>query len=171
MSYNEIQMKKRISALAKEARETARLSRPAMAEQAGISTKTIYSFENGDTWPQATRLAAICKVLGWEYEKIDSLLRSEREPATLTLEELKADEWGQDRPRFVSDLTDEELLTELTFRFQKRNQEIRQLRESSSNVTPLHRSREFDESLPHAAHPGFRLESSQFDGLGEDPQD
>lgn len=168
MSYNELQMKKRISALAKEARETAGLSRPAMAERASISVKTIYSFENADTWPQATRLAAISKALGWEYEKIERLLNSEREPSEVTLNDLQGDPWANDRPRYVSDLTDEELLAELTFRFQQRNAELRKLRQPN-NVTPLRP--QFDETMPHAAHPPLRMETTQYDGLGEDPQD
>lgn len=169
MSYNELQMKKRISALAKEARETAGLSRPAMAERASISVKTIYSFENADTWPQATRLAAIARELGWEYDKIERLLNSERNPEEVTLNDLKGDPWANDRPRYVSDLTDEELLAELTFRFQQRNAELRKLREPKSNVAPLRPA--FDESLPHAAHQPLRMESTQYDSLGEDPQD
>jgi len=69
MSYQELQMKKRISVLAKEARETSGLSSPALTERAGVATKTLYSFETRATWPQATRLAAIANALGWEYEK------------------------------------------------------------------------------------------------------
>jgi len=168
MSYNEIQLKKRISALAKEAREKSGLSRPALAERAGVSVKTIYSFETAATWPQATRLAAISKAIGWDYEKIERILNSERDPEELSLWDLKGDPWGDERPRHVSEFSDEELLMELTARFQQRNMEIRKLR-SAQNVVPL--KREFDESMPHAAHPAFRLDNSQYDGLGEEPQD
>ncbi|MFJ2619731.1 helix-turn-helix transcriptional regulator [Glutamicibacter sp. NPDC087344] len=170
MSYNEQMMKKRISALAKEAREIAGLSRPDLSKSAGVAVKTIYSFENADTWPQATRLAAISNALGWEYEKIERLLNSDRPPAEVTLQDLAGSPWEKNPVRNASDLSDEELLAELTFRFQQRNFELRQLRDTQSNVTPL-RPVEFNESMPHAAHPPLKLESSQYDGLGEDPQD
>ena len=170
MSYNEQMMKKRISALAKEAREVAGLSRPDLSKRAGVAVKTIYSFENADTWPQATRLAAISAALGWEYDKIERLLNSERPPAEVTLQDLAGSPWEKNPVRNASDLTDEELLAELTFRFQQRNFELRQLRnDQAHNVTPL-RPVEFDESLPHAAHPPLKLETSQYDDLGEDPQ-
>lgn len=170
MSYNEQQLQKRIGQLVTEARTNKGLSRPKLAAKAGIGLRTLHSFEHGETWPQSTTLKAISDALGWDMHRITRLIASEKLPTEVTLDDVEASTWGEGRPRYVSDLSDEELLAELTFRFQQRNFELRQLRNNKAhNVTSL-RPVEFDESLPHAAHPPLRLETSQYDDLGEDPQ-
>ncbi|MGO4297394.1 helix-turn-helix domain-containing protein [Glutamicibacter sp. MCAF14] len=169
MSYQEQQLQKRIGKLVTEARSALGMSRPKLAKESGVSLRTLHSFEHGETWPQSTTLKAISDALNWDMHRITRLLASTKTPDEVTLEDVEVDPWGKERPRYVSDLSDEELLAELTFRFHQRNAELRKLREPRSNVTPLRP--EFNEALPHAAHPPLRMESSQYDDLGEDPQD
>lgn len=171
MSYTEKELQKRIGQLVTEARVKQGLSRPKLAEKAGIGLRTLHGFEHGETWPQATTLKAICDALAWDTHLIDRALKSGKAPAEIVADDLAVDPWANERPRFVSDLTDAELLSELTYRMRLREEELEQLRKTVNNVTPIRRTREFDESIPHAAHPGFRLETSQYDDLGEEPQD
>ena len=169
MSYNEKQLQKRIGQLVTEARTAQGISRPKFAEKAGIGLRTLHAFEHGETWPQSTTLKAVCAALGWDMHLITRVLKSGKNPEEIHVADLEADPWTKDRPRYVSDLTDEELLAELTFRFHQRTAEVRQLRDAQKNqgnVTPM-----FNEQMPHAAHPPLRLETSQYDGLGEEPQD
>lgn len=169
MTYHEQQMKKRIGEILTEARSAADLSRNALAEKTGVSVRTLLNFEQGISFPQGQNLHKIAEALGWDTHRITRLFASDKDPAEVNLSDLSDGGWDPRRVRSASDLSDEELLAELTFRFQQRNHELAALKAPKNNVTPLRPA--FDESTPHAAHPPLRLETSQYDDLGEDPQD
>lgn len=164
-------MKKRIGELVAEERAEQKLSRPELADKAGIAIRTIQTFELGHTWPQSTRLRAITKALGWKSRAVEKLLTSGENPEDVTLDDLRGDGWATAASR-ASELSDEELLAELTMRMQMKNAELRNLKEDrAGDVVQLH-PKKFDEALPHAAHPKIDLDAKRYpDDLGEEPQD
>lgn len=172
MSYQDEQaMKERIGQLSEESRLEQGLSRPALAKKSGVSIKTIQTFELGQTWPQATRLRAITNALGWEARAVEKLLTSGAAPESVTVDDVRGNGWGAAVTR-ASDLSDEELLSELTMRMQMKNAELRGLKEDRRGEVVQLRPKRFDESLPHAAHPKINLDAHRYpDDLGEETQD
>lgn len=164
-------MKKRIGELSAEERAEQTLSRPELAEKAGISIRTIQTFELGHTWPQSTRLRAITNALGWKPRAVEQLLTSGKDPAEVTLDDLRGNTWSKAASR-ASELSDEELLAELTLRMMTKNVELRNLKEDKGGKVVQLRPKRFDESQPHAAHPKINLDAHRYpDDLGEETQD
>lgn len=172
MSYQDEQaMKDRIGQLSEESRIEQGLSRPALAKKSGVAVKTIQTFELGQTWPQATRLRAIANALGWKARAVEKILTSGAAPESVTIEDVRGSGWGAAATR-ASDLTDEELLSELTMRMQMKNAELRNLKEDRAGEVVQLRPKKFDEALPHAAHPKIDLDAKRYpDDLGEETQD
>lgn len=160
--------KRRIGELVTEATAELGLSRNELAKRAGVAVGTLYMLEAGKSWPQSATRRKITDALGWRPRAVQQLLDSERDPAGITLDDVRADAWDA-RPTPISDITDEALLAELTMRMQLKNQQLRKLQERD-NVVPF--GRPFDESMPHAAHPDMERDADRYPvDLGEEPQD
>lgn len=54
----------------KAARVNAGLSQKEVAIVLGVSNKTISSWENGDTFPSAEKINALCKLYGMSYDDL-----------------------------------------------------------------------------------------------------
>lgn len=163
-------MKRRIGELVSEATAQMGLSRNELAKRSGVAPNTLYAFEHGKSWPQPARMRAITDALGWRPRAVQQLLDSERDPKSVQLDDMREPNWGEGWPsRSATDLTDEELLAELTMRMRLKNQDLRKMREQS-NVVPF--GRPFDEAQPHAAHPDMPRDADRYPvDLGEEPQD
>ncbi|GAA3705085.1 hypothetical protein GCM10023081_46570 [Arthrobacter ginkgonis] len=170
-------MKRRIGELVTESTAELGLSRNQLADKAGVAVGTLYNLESARTWPQPARLRRITDALGWKPRAVDRLLTSGKEPAEVTLEDLRESSWSDTESKAAHDISDEALVVELTTRLQMKNMELDRLKRRveeleratpPSPVVPLR----FDQQLPFAAHPGMRLDTEQHpDDLGEESQE
>jgi transcriptional regulator with XRE-family HTH domain len=124
---------KLIGALVKDARVDRGLSQRQFAEIAGVDYKTLGSFERGQRTPRDVSLAKIEAALGWrkgsiELELTDSTMEELEALAVADMEGAPGDESWQDlaeqfKPmvyggvKKARELSDDELLTELVYRF------------------------------------------------------
>lgn len=57
----------------KAARVNAGLSQKEVADALEVSNKTVGSWENGETYPSAAKIDALCKLYGVPYDNINFL--------------------------------------------------------------------------------------------------
>ena len=57
----------------KAARVNAELSQKEVADKLNVSNKTVCSWENGETYPSAEKIDALCKLYGVSYDDIKFL--------------------------------------------------------------------------------------------------
>jgi len=112
-----------IGALVSKQRVELALSQKGLAALADVDVKTLRSLENGERWPQPINRYKIETALGWRQGAMDEI--RDNDDADPTLANLKAgahqhEEWPHDAEQPVkraSQLSDAELLSELTYRF------------------------------------------------------
>lgn len=138
---NDKEALERIGQLIRDARKHHGESMAALAERAGINSKTLWSAETGARFPHDVNQLKIERALGWRDGSIAEAFRDRETlaPENLTLEWMQAggdsSSWGalaaqQTGPlaRAIN-LTDEELLAELSYRFRNYREENTRLRE------------------------------------------
>lgn len=131
----------RIGQLIRDARKEKGESMAALAERAGINSKTLWSAEKGERVPHDVNQLKIEKALGWRHGAMAEAYSGREGLAAenLTLEWMRAGgdatSWG-DLARSVAaplakaiHLTDEELLAEISYRFRNYREENGRLRE------------------------------------------
>lgn len=57
----------------KAARVNAGLSQKEVADKLNVSNKTVCSWENGETYPSAEKIDALCNLYGVSYDNINFL--------------------------------------------------------------------------------------------------
>ena len=138
---NDEEALKRIGQLIRDSRKHLGESMAALAERAGINSKTLWSAETGSRFQQDVNQLKIERALGWREGSIAEAYRDRENlaPENLTLEWMQAGgdstSWGalaqqQAAPlaRAIN-LTDEELLAEISYRFRNYREENTRLRE------------------------------------------
>lgn len=137
---NDKEALERIGQLIRDARKEKGESMAALAERAGINSKTLWSAEKGERVPHDVNQLKIEKALGWRHGAMAEAYsgREELGPENLTLDWMRAGgdatSWGE-LARNVSaplakaiHLTDEELLAEISYRFRNYREENARLR-------------------------------------------
>lgn len=171
----------RLAELMNEQLKLTRESRRAFIHRVGANPNTTYDFLNGKRRPRDTTLRPLAEGLGWDWEKVVAALQSS-DPASVELADVQADPWGDTEtpPAKVSDLTDEQLLVELTRRLAERNATIERIRGDQGDA-PVARP-DFGKRPPVEAPPvdvaadqdrsgvGRHLQALT-DGAGEESQD
>ena len=127
--------------LIRDARKHLGESMAALADRAGINSKTLWSAERGVRFPHDVNQLKIEVALGWRHGAIAEAW-AEREvldPENLTVEWMRAggqsDSWGELAAQKTAplvkamNLTDEELLAELSYRFRNYREENTRLKE------------------------------------------
>lgn len=126
---NDIEALKTIGRLVASGRVTAGMTQVVFAKEAGIDVKTLRTLETGDRLLHDTKLHAIEKVLGWRPMSIRQIWdrRDDLKLDNVTLEDMRLgakqetwDDLSEEVGRPVtkaSQLTNEELLMELQYRF------------------------------------------------------
>ena len=138
---NDEEALKRIGQLIRDARKHHGESMATLADRAGINSKTLWSAETGARFPHDVNQLKIERALGWREGSIAEAFRDRETlaPENLTLEWMQAGgdsaSWGalaaqQNGPlaRAIN-LTDEELLAEISYRFRNYREENLRLRE------------------------------------------
>jgi transcriptional regulator with XRE-family HTH domain len=138
---NDEEALRRIGQLIRDARKNLGESMAALAERAGINSKTLWSAETGSRFPHDVNQLKIEKALGWRHGSIAEAWaeRGTLDPDNLTVEWMSAGgesaSWGElakqnNGPlQKAGKLSDEELLTELMYRFRNYREENSRLRE------------------------------------------
>lgn len=138
---NDQEALKQIGHLIRDARKRKHESMAKFAERAGINSKTLWSAEMGVRFPHDVNQLKIETALGWREGAISEAYgqRETLAPENLTLEWMQAggdsESWGQLAAQSngplarAINLTDEELLAELSYRFRNYREENTRLRE------------------------------------------
>jgi transcriptional regulator with XRE-family HTH domain len=142
---NDKEALERIGHLIRDARKHHGESMAALAKRAGINSKTLWSAEKGERFPHDANQLKIERALGWRDGSITEAYqrREDMAPENLTLEWMRAGgdsaSWGelaaQLQPPQVAplaraiNLSDEELLLEISYRFRNYREENSRLRE------------------------------------------
>jgi len=112
----------------------------ALAERAGINSKTLWSAETGSRFPHDVNQLKIEVALGWRHGAIAEAWaeRENLDPENLTVEWMRAGgesaSWGELAQQKQAplakaiNLTDEELLAELSYRFRNYREENARLK-------------------------------------------
>lgn len=137
---NDKEALERIGHLIRDARKHLGESMAALAERAGINSKTLWSAETGSRFPQDVNQLKIEKALGWRHGSIQEAW-AEREALdadNLTVEWMRAGgdstSWGELAQQKTAplakaiNLTDEELLAEIAYRFRNYREENARLK-------------------------------------------
>jgi transcriptional regulator with XRE-family HTH domain len=138
---NDKEALERIGQLIRDARKHLGESMASLADKAGINSKTLWSAETGARFPHDVNQLKIERALGWRDGSIAEAFRDRENlaPENLTLEWMQAGgdsaSWGElakesNGPlQKAGKLSDEELLTELMYRFRNYREENSRLRE------------------------------------------
>jgi len=135
------EMQQAIGHLIQEARVEKGLSQLRLAKEAGVDVKTLRSMEDGSRWASDVSRSKIEQALGWRSGAMQDLWRDREgiplESVTMTEMTRGADEptWAdleaEDSDmvpgpvRRASQLTDEELLAEISYRFRTYKDQVR----------------------------------------------
>jgi hypothetical protein len=137
---NDKEALERIGHLIRATRKELGESMAALADRAEINSKTLWSAETGSRFPHDVNQLKIEKALGWRHGAIAEAWeqRAALEPENLTVAWMKA---GGDAPTWADlgangatplakaiHLTDEELLSEISYRFRNYQAEIDRLK-------------------------------------------
>lgn len=137
---NDKETLERIGQLIRDARKHLGESMAALAERAGINSKTLWSAETGSRFPHDINQLKIEKVLGWRHGSIAEAWaqREDLDADNLTVEWMQAGgdsaSWGELAAQKTTplakaiNLTDEELLAELSYRFRNYREENARLK-------------------------------------------
>lgn len=137
---NDKEALERIGHLIRDARKHLGESMAALAERAGINSKTLWSAETGSRFPHDVNQLKIEKALGWRHGSIQEAWagREGMAPDNLTVEWMRAGgestSWGELAQQKTAPLAkaihlgDEELITELLFRFRNYREENTRLK-------------------------------------------
>jgi len=113
-----------IGALVSKQRVELALSQKGLAALADVDVKTLRSLENGERWPQPVNRYKIETALGWRQGAMAEIRDNDDAHATLANLQTGAHHDNEDWPHDVeqpvkraAQLTDAELLSELTYRF------------------------------------------------------
>lgn len=112
-----------LGALVAKQRLTLGYSQKGFAVMAGIDVKTLRSLENGERWPHDVQRLKIETALGWRQGAMAEI--RDNEDADATLANLRPnnthgdEQWPESEraAKRAANLTDAELLSELTYRF------------------------------------------------------
>ena len=138
---NDKEALEKIGHLIRDARKHLGESMAALADRAGINSKTLWSAETGSRFPHDVNQLKIEKALGWRHGAIAEAWaeRETLDPENLTQEWMRAGgdsaSWGDLAAQKAAplakaiNLTDEELLTELSYRFRNYREENTRLKE------------------------------------------
>jgi transcriptional regulator with XRE-family HTH domain len=137
---NDKEALERIGHLIRDARKHQGESMAALAERAGINSKTLWSAETGARFPHDVNQLKIEVALGWRHGAIAEAWaqRGELNADNLTVEWMQAGgdsaSWGELAQQKTAPLAkaihlgDEELITELLFRFRNYREENARLK-------------------------------------------
>lgn len=137
---NDEQALKKIGQLIRDARKYQGESMATLAERAGINSKTLWSAETGSRYPHDVNQLKIEVALGWRHGSISEAWaeRENMSPENLTVEWMQAGgetaSWGELAKKKTAplakamNLTDEELLAELSYRFRNYREENERLK-------------------------------------------
>lgn len=122
--------RKAVRDLVRLARDKKAIYQDDLAARSGASSKTIWNFEAGATWPSSRTLRGIESALGFTTGVLDDVLTSEA-PEGIKLEHLWAAPEDSDR---VGGISDQDLVWALTERLQTRDATIRRLTEEVASL-------------------------------------
>lgn len=114
-----------IRRLVEQARTAQGLTQKDLAAAADISNKTFFNFSSGATWPLPRALRGMERALGFTPFVLDDVLEHE-DPESITLDHVVNPD---EPPTVAADLTDSDLIFELTVRLDRRNRENQKLTE------------------------------------------
>jgi transcriptional regulator with XRE-family HTH domain len=147
---NDLETLKLIGGFVTAARTSAGLTQIQLAQEAGIDVKTLRTLEYGDRLLHEKKLAAIERTLGWRTFSIRQLWdrREHLDAGKVTMDDLKLDpaqeSWtdlageGRGPVTKASQLTNEELLMELQYRFRNLEIQVTRLKDGEDGGSTPH---------------------------------
>lgn len=122
--------------LVEQARTIQGITKEELAKSAQISTKTLYNFQAGDRWPHPRALRGLERALGFTPLSLDDVLEHDT-PESVTIEHLTGPGSLAAPVADPSQLSDKDLLWELTERLQSRAADARRWENEAESLRAL----------------------------------